>query len=287
MRIGLVLGGGGARGYAHIGVLRALEEHGLEPSAIAGCSTGGIIGALFGAGNDAEALHEMAEDVSLLRFLEFGERGGIFGGSGLETYLKERLPDTFAGLAIPLAVVAVDIQSGELLVLNEGELVPALRATSALPGILSPGRIDGRILVDGGVLNTLPVDVATSMTTDPVVAVDVSPPPDREIDFGEDDNLFERLVSGWRKGDRALVVEVLVKASELAQASEARVRLALHPPRLLIRPRLGADFGAGDFHRVDEAVASGYRGAHEALEQAGDALGRRGGAYGLASTGPT
>lgn len=276
MEVGLALGGGGARGYAHIGVLRALAERGVQPVAISGCSMGGIVGALYGAGYDSHELHDMAEQFSLLRFLELGDRGGLFGGSGLEGFLEEHLPQTFDGLSLAFSVVAVDIQSGELLVLSSGDLVPALRATSALPGLLSPGRIDGRILVDGGVLNNLPVDAVKALTTAPVIAVDVTPPPDREIDFGEDENIFERLLTGWRKGERALVVEVLVKVSELTQAFGTRVRLALHPPQILVRPDLGADFGVGDFGKVDEAVEAGYAAMMQALETNRDVLERGG-----------
>lgn len=289
MDVGLTLGGGGARGYAHIGVLRAVEEFGANPVAIAGCSMGGIVGALYGAGYTPRELHEMAEQFSLLRFLEFGDRGGLFGGSGLESFLREHLPEQFSGLSLPLSVVAVDIQSGELLVLSKGELVAALRATSALPGLLSPGRIDGRIMVDGGVLNNLPVDAAKSLTTAPIIAIDVTPPPDREIDFGEDDNIFERLVNGWRKGQRALAFEVLVKASELTQAFGTRVRLALHPPSILVRPKLGSDFGVEDFSRVDEAVEAGFQATMEALETHAEALeqGSEVDVYDLDSTGPS
>lgn len=289
MQVGLALGGGGARGYAHIGALAALHERGVEPVAIAGCSMGGIVGAMFAAGHAPEELHEMADQFSLVRFLEFGERGGLLGGSGLEGFLSEHLPESFDGLSLPLSVVAVDIQTGELLILSQGELVPALRATSALPGLLSPGRIDGRILVDGGVLNNLPVDAAQNLTTAPVIAIDVTPPPDRKIEFDEDENLFERLLSGWNKGERALVVEVLVKASELTQAFATRVRLALHPPQVLVRPDLGPDFGVEDFHRVDEAVDAGYEAMIAALDREADALSKRAGidVYSPESTGPS
>ena len=289
MKVGLALGGGGARGYAHIGALAALRERGIEPVAIAGCSMGGIVGAMFAAGHEPHELHEMAEQFSLARFLEFGERGGLLGGSGLEGFLSEHLPATFDGLSIPLAVVAVDIQTGELLILSRGDLVPALRATSALPGLLSPGRIDGRVLVDGGVLNNLPVDAAQALTTAPVIAIDVTPPPDRQIEFGEDENVFQRLLSGWTKGERALVVEVLVKASELTQAFATRVRLALHPPQVLVRPDLGADFGVEDFTRVDEAVEAGYDAMIEALDRESHALEKRAGidVYNPESTGPS
>lgn len=263
--IGLVLGGGGARGFAHIGALRAIAEAGLEPEAIAGCSMGSIIGALFAAGHGADDLVEMAREFTLARFLDFGQRGGIVAGDSLAAYLQEKLPETFDDLAIPLLVTTVDIQTGELVVLREGPLVPALRASSAIPGLLSPARLDGRVFVDGGVLDNLPVDIIGTATLAPVVAVDVSPAVDRTIDFGEDDAWWERLASTWRRDQRALVVEVLIKASELTQNLNTELRLALHPPAVLVRADLANDLGIESFGRADEAIDAGYRSAVEAI----------------------
>jgi NTE family protein len=267
MQVGLVLGGGGARGYAHIGVLKAFEEAEVIPVAIAGCSMGGIVGALYAAGHSPDDIHAMAGDVSILNFVSLGQPGGIVGGSGLERLLAEHLPATFAELPIPLTVTAVDIQTGNLVVLRSGALVSALRATSALPGLISPMRLHERVLVDGGVLNNLPVDVVRTMTLESVVAVDVSPPAERLLEFGEDDGWWGRLTNGWRSNRRSLILEVLIKSSELAQLQSTQMRLALHPPKWLIRPDLDVNLKIEDFSRVDEAVEAGYRAARQALER--------------------
>ena len=263
--IGLVLGGGGARGFAHIGAARAIAEAGLRPAAIAGTSMGAIIGGLIAAGHDADAMLEMAEEVNLPSLLDFGERGGLIGGKNIEAYLASKLPERFEDLEIPLLVTAVDLQTGELVVLRKGPLVPALRASSALPGLLSPARLGDRIFVDGGVLDNVPVDAIGTATLAPVVAVDVSPPTDRPIEFGDDESWWERVASTWRRDQRALLIEVLIKSSELTQRLNTELRLALHPPKVLVRADLPTDMGVEDFGRTEEAVEAGYRSAVAAL----------------------
>ncbi len=263
--IGLVLGGGGARGFAHIGAARAIAEAGLRPAAIAGTSMGAIIGGLIAAGHDADAMLEMAEEVNLPSLLDFGERGGLIGGKNIEAYLASKLPERFEDLEIPLLVTAVDLQTGELVVLRKGPLVPALRASSALPGLLSPARLGDRIFVDGGVLDNVPVDAIGTATLAPVVAVDVSPPMDRPIEFGDDESWWERVASTWRRDQRALLIEVLIKSSELTQRLNTELRLALHPPKVLVRADLPTDMGVEDFGRTEEAVEAGYRSAVAAL----------------------
>ena len=172
MDIGLVLGGGGARGFAHIGVLRALDEHGIRPVAIAGCSMGGIVGALYAAGYTPVEIEHMFEDISGFDLISWGKGGSLIGGEGIVKQLAKHLPTTFAELKIPLEVVAVDVQEGKQVILNTGELLIALRATSAIPGVISHVVYEDRVLIDGGLINNLPVDVIRTMTQAPVVAVE-------------------------------------------------------------------------------------------------------------------
>lgn len=266
MEIGLVLGGGGARGFAHIGTLRALEEYGFEPVAIAGCSMGAIVGALYAAGHGPEALLEIAKATSFPKLLDVGELGGLIGGKGIEKMLAQHLPDTFEDLSLPFAVTAVDIQRGKLVILRHGELVPAVRASSALPGILSPVRHEGHILMDGGLLNNLPVDLIGSMTLEPVIAVDVGAPPNRQLNFGEGENFWERMRGLFTSGQRALTIELFIKSVEIPQAVITDMRLAMHPPELLIRPDLPDNLKPEEFLRLEEALEIGYRSTCEALE---------------------
>jgi len=292
MDVGLVLGGGGARGYAHIGVLRALLEHDCQPVAITGCSMGGLIGAFFAAGYQAEDMLTLIEDTNFLNLLDMGVRGGLLGNSKLEKLLRKHLPDSFDDLALPLAVTCVDVQQGDLVILRRGDLVSALLASAALPGILAPVLRDGRYLIDGGLLNNLPVDVIKTMTLAPVIAVDVAAPPNRKLAFAEGDaadrfqSLFSKDVfsgdgfSGamqdladnlkgmfspaeWFK--RSLTIELFMKSFDVPQAVLTEMRLSLQPPALRINPALDLQFGVEDFDRLEDGVTAGYQAALASL----------------------
>jgi NTE family protein len=265
MNIGLALSGGGARGFAHIGVLRALAEHDLTPVAIAGCSMGGIVGALYAAGHGPDAIAEMFEESSYFDFLAFGTMGGLIGGRRIGKRLEREVPDTFEQLELPVAVTVVDVQEGQLMVLRSGPLPPALQATSALPGVLSPVKHLGRVLIDGGLLNNLPVDVIRTMTTEPVIAVDVAAPPNRHLDFEGGSSFWKQVESLFDSKQRALTIELFMKAFDVPQALVTEVRLAMHPPDLLIRPTLRPGLKVEDFDALDEAVAAGYQAARQAL----------------------
>jgi NTE family protein len=268
MKIGLVLGGGGARGFAHIGVLRALAERGLEPSAIAGCSMGGIVGALRATGVEPEEMRDRFAKLPRRNLIDRSRYGGLMGHRGIDRTLAKHLPANFEDLAIPLAVTAVDVQKGKLVVLNEGPLIPALRATSALPGIFTPVSHEGLILVDGALLNNLPVDVIGVLTLDPVVAVDVAAPPDRELIFEDHRSFIEKLRSPQPDGQRPLTVELFMKAFDIPTSVMTNLRLAAHRPQVVIRPPLDPNLKVEDFDRLDEAVEVGYETAVEALDAA-------------------
>lgn len=192
MDIGLVLGGGGARGYAHIGVLRALLEHDCQPVAISGCSMGGLVGAFFAAGKSPDEILALVEKLNFFNLLDMGALGGLVGTRKLEALLREHLPERFEDLELPLAVTVVDVQRGELLILRSGDLPTALLASAALPGILGPVKRNGRYLVDGGLLNNLPVDVIKTMTLEAIVAVDVAAPPSRHLTFEDTEKNSEK-----------------------------------------------------------------------------------------------
>jgi NTE family protein len=267
MKVGIVLSGGGARGLAHIGAMRAMEERGLEPVAIAACSMGGIVGALWGAGYRADEIEELFSDMSAGDLLAFGTMGGLIGGKRIERKLTKVLPERFENLQFPLAVTAVDVQNGHLLILRSGALAPALRASSALPGILSPVKHEGRILIDGGLLNNLPVDVIRTMTLAPVLAVDVAAPPDRHLDFEAGESFWKQIESLFTSRQRVLTIELFMKAIDIPQALITEMRLAMQPPELLVRPPLAQDLKVENFDRVEEAIRVGYAATKRALEE--------------------
>ncbi len=273
--VALALGGGGARGLAHIGVLRALEERGVTVEAIAGCSMGGIVGALLGSGHTAEAIAGIARDTHFHDLLDFGARGGLIGGKGIGRVLAEHVREDFAALDVPLKVTTVDVQRGALVILGTGPLVPALQATSALPGILSPVVHMDRVLIDGGILNNLPIDVVRTMSLAPIVAVDVAAPHDRRLDFDRDHGFVEAIKRISRREFRTLTVELFMKSFDIPQRLITDTRLAMDPPEILVRPELDVEFGVEDMHRLEEAIELGYHATVDALDRWIAANGRR------------
>ena len=266
MKIGLVLGGGGARGFAHIGVLKSLEKRGLEPVAIAGCSMGGLVGAMVAAGYDHKRILEIVSEIKPWKLLDVGKMGALIGGRGMAHAMDEYLPDTFEELKIPLAVTAVDLQEGKLVVFTEGPLQPALRGTSSIPGIISPEQHGDRYLIDGGLLNNLPVDVIRSLTNAPVLAVDVAAPANRHVPL--DESIMDRAKDIIKGKKRPLTFELFMKAFDVPAAMLTETRLALNPPEVLVRPRLDPDLKTEDFSRYAEAVDAGFEATEAALDKA-------------------
>ena len=265
MKIGLVLGGGGARGFAHIGVLRSLLARGYQPAAIAGCSMGGIVGALFAAGHTPEAIERMFAGLKATEVISVGQKGALIGGKGIVQQLEKHLPENFADLKIRLAITTVDVQEGDLVVLSEGPLAPALRATSAIPGVIAPVEYEDRILVDGGLMNNLPVDLIRTMTQAPVVAVDVAAPRDRQIDLSSRSWLKTVVKERHGLSQRLPFFELIMKAYDIPTALVTEMRLAINPPELLIRPPLDPNLKVEDFDHLAEPVAIGFRAAEAAL----------------------
>ena len=178
-RFGLVLSGGGAQGLAHIGTLKVLEEAGIRPDYLAGTSMGGVIAAAYAAGLALDEIEHIAADISktrnLLRLADISlPQQGIFRGERVLNFFEKHLRGcTFAELGIPLTLIAVDLNTGQEIHLQEGSVAEALRATVSIPGLFAPVKRDGMRLVDGGLLNNLPVDAARQMGSDVVLAVDV------------------------------------------------------------------------------------------------------------------
>ncbi|MBC7545533.1 MAG: patatin-like phospholipase family protein, partial [Candidatus Sericytochromatia bacterium] len=175
-KIGLVLSGGGAAGIAHIGVLQALDRAGIVPDFVVGASMGALIGAAFCFGND---VYHMEREARLMSWkdiapLTIPRMMGLVPSENIRRlFARHAKGDNFNDLKIPLHVIITDLKAGERLIVSEGNLADAVQASCAIPGIFTPVKRDGRILVDGGVLSNLPVDVARQMGADIVIASDV------------------------------------------------------------------------------------------------------------------
>ncbi len=176
--VGLALSGGAARGMAHLGVLSVLERATIPIDCVAGCSAGAILGAVFCAGNSSEQIRALAPFMSWRRLARVvNSPKGFLSFEKLERWLMMLLGDIeFSDLKIPLAVVAMDVNTGERVVLKEGRVAPAVRASCSIPGFVMPAEVNGRLLADGGIVDNLPIDAARELGADFVIGIDVFEP---------------------------------------------------------------------------------------------------------------
>ena len=278
-KTGLVLSGGAARGLAHIGVLKALEERGIRIDAVAGTSMGAVIGGLYASGYSTEELEKLALDLDwqqvlsddpprqdvpfrrkqddrdflVKRKLSFRDDGslglplGVIQGQNLALLLERLLVHTsdtrdFDRLPIPFRAVATDIANDQKVIFRSGHLPQAIRASMSIPAVFAPVEIDGRLLVDGGMVDNIPMDVARSMGVERLIVVDIGSPLLKR----------EQLLT---------VVDVLNQSITMMTRRNSEAQLAtLRPEDLLIQPAL-AGFGSTDFGRADQLIDAGYRAA--------------------------
>lgn len=175
-KLGLVLGSGGARGVAHIGVIKALEEAGIRPDYITGCSMGAVVGACYAAGMHVDEMMETVCQIKPFDLIDvsLGLRRSILKGNKMYDMLIQKIGDiTFDHLLIPFRCVASDLLSNKVVTLSEGEVARAVRASSSIPLVFQPVEYDGKMLIDGGVLCRIPVEQAREMGADAIIAVDV------------------------------------------------------------------------------------------------------------------
>lgn len=264
-RIALVLGGGGARALAHIGVLEVLEQEGLVPAFFVGTSMGGVVAALAAAGRSAGEIRQLARS---FRFPRWFVPGGLASWDRVFVSAGRALAGvTFEELQHPLAVVAVDLEEGRQVVHHRGPLLPALRATCAVPGVLPPVEIDGRWCVDGALVNALPVDVASMAEPDLVVAVRAGGHGRRAMP-----SLHRPWSAVFTRAGRLVPnpisakagFEVLVRAAEIALDRQGTLAAAMVEPNVILEADVG-DIGLRDFHRLEEAIAAGRLAAQAAL----------------------
>jgi NTE family protein len=297
LTIGLALGCGAARGFAHIGVLRTLLANGIRPDVVTGTSIGAVIAGVYAAGR-LDAFEAWARELTRGRvfgYLDFSFSGsGLIGGSRLADDLVRELGDVrFDELPVRVAAIATEVGTGHEIWLTRGRLADAMYASYALPGIFPPYRIGGRWLMDGALVNPVPVSAARSLGARLVIAVNLNadnfgrgtviqnhgpdfdeglqpstePPP--ESLRGKAEQLFKRRFFG-SPGKPGLST-VMVDAFNIVQDRITRTRLAADPPDTLIAPRL-ARFGVFDFHRADEAIKLGVEATEKALENIAEAM---------------
>ncbi|MGB7279653.1 MAG: patatin-like phospholipase family protein [Pseudolabrys sp.] len=295
--IGLALGGGAARGFAHIGVIRTLEAHGIVPDVIVGTSIGAVVGGCYAA-KEMDNLDNWARTLTVrgvLGYLDISLSGsGLIGGGHLAAQLEAGLKESrVEDLPLRFAAIATEFNTGHEIWLTRGRLSDALRASYSLPGIFPPVLIGGRWLVDGALVNPVPVSAARALGARLVIAVNLNSdlfgrgtiianhgPDENEIAAEPPKvNGFRRMFSGERslrrqffgRRGRPGLPTVMVEAFNVMQDRITRARLAGDPPDVLISPRLGG-IGWFDFHRAADAVAIGSEATTKALDAVSEAV---------------
>lgn len=300
-KIGLALGSGSARGWAHIGVLKALEDAGIKPDVVCGSSIGALVGAAY-AGGELERFAEWVQSLGMrdvFGFMDFNLSGGMLKGEKLIDFWRRNFADfDIEDSAIPFASVATDLHSGAEVWLRHGSIAKAVRASIALPGLFTPVVRDGRLLVDGGLVNPVPSTLARAMGADIVIAVDLNadlvhrhmrplavvpatptgqPPEVAEAQSAAWISRLQQGLRSWMPGQSAVaglkqedvmqvpsMLDVVMTSVNIMQMRITRSRMAGDPPELVIAPRL-AHMGLLDFHRAKEAMEEGYSAAQAAL----------------------
>jgi NTE family protein len=242
--IGLALGGGAAKGFAHIGVIKMLEASGIHPDVVAGTSAGSVVGALYAGGMDAFAMQQaaIALDQASLRDVRLFS-GGLVQGQKLQDYIDAQVRQRpIERLRLPFAAVATDLASGQRTVFTHGDTGQAVRASCSVPGVFEPALIGGRRYVDGGVVSPVPVDAARQLGADFVIAVDIS---------ARSDGSLPTDMLGI-VGRSVVIMGQHLGAQELARAD------------VVIQPQVNA-IGATDFEQRDRAIMEGERAALAAI----------------------
>ncbi|MEK7736436.1 MAG: patatin-like phospholipase RssA [Pseudomonadota bacterium] len=267
-KLGIALGSGSARGWSHIGVIRALAEAGVEPDIVCGCSIGAFVGAAYVNG-DLDKLENWVIGINwkdVLGLLDISFNGGLIKGDKLIDFFSRRFVDhDFNALEKPFACVATDLESGREVWLREGSVAQAVRASIAMPGLFRPLLLDGRLLVDGGLVNPVPVSLCRALGADLVIAVDLwseRSGRSRRVPYASVSEGWKyRLLQGFgmassNAGVLPTLLEVMAASLNIMQVRIARSRLAGEPADVVLSPRL-AQLGLMDYHRGSEAIAEG------------------------------
>lgn len=244
LKIGLALGGGAAKGFAHIGVIKMLEASGIHPDVVAGTSAGSVVGALYASGMDAFALQETAFglDESKIRDVRLFS-GGLVQGQALQDYVNQLVRNRpIEQLKIPFAAVSTELETGKRTVFVHGNTGQAVRASSSIPGVFEPTAILGKHYVDGGVVSPVPVDAARQLGADFVIAVDISSRPD-----GSNPQGMVNIVGQT----------IAIMGQQLGQQEMTRADV-------VIRPNISG-IGPTDFEQKNQAILEGERAALAAI----------------------
>jgi len=291
-KIGLALGSGSARGWAHIGVIEALTRSGVEIDYVAGTSIGAVVGAVFASGN-LDSLKDVVLQFDWKQILGFLDvvfpKSGLIDGKKVTDFLRHHMQEkAIEDLATPFCAVSTNLADGQEIIISKGDLIEAVRASISLPGIFTPVKKDGMVLIDGGLVDPVPVSVVRAMGADQVIAVDLNSDivnrrgfgrtsPSVHPDSGTGRIARSNVLAELNKKVAALrqqamsqagqwlsrdpmpnIFEVLQESIHIMEARITETRLRLDPPDLLIQPNLG-HIKLMEFNRAQETIDAGYK----------------------------
>ena len=295
-KIGIALGSGGARGWCHIGAFRALADEGVEPDIVAGCSMGSLVGAAYIAGR-LDVLEEWARSLTWRKMAGFLDvslsSGGLIEGKRIVSFLNSFREDApIESFKTPFMAIASDLATGREIWLQSGSILNAVRASIALPGILSPVKVDGRWLLDGGMTNPVPVSACRAMGADIIIAVNpnanvlgprprgaIVKPAESNSAVSPDilDKLFDSIPNGLSRSLKTITpgfigsktgapsyIDVISKSIDIMTSQILRSRLAGEPPHVMIDPHL-SHMSVLEFNRAEEAIEEGRRSAKKVM----------------------
>ncbi len=289
--IGLALGGGSAKGCAHIGVIKALKENEIPIHIVAGTSIGALIGGVYASGN-IHKLEELAEQINwqlIVKHLDLAfPRQGLMSGKRVEKFLQDLIEtEKIEELNIPYSAIAVDIKTAQEVQFRSGNVVDAIRASISLPGIFTPVSHQDQLLSDGGLINPLPINTIRDMGADLVIAVDLNHGPNRLISdienqtcIKKEDSLFDHIknhyeeatqsvkekIREWTKADEPAMFDMLGWSVNIMQDQITQKNLKEFPADILLQPDLGHIRGI-DFHKAKEMIEIGYNVAIKQMEE--------------------
>lgn len=245
-KVGLALGSGGARGFAHLGVIKVLKEEGIPIQLIAGSSMGALVGSFYGAGIEMERLYKLSTAFKRKYFLDFTvPKMGFITGKKVKDFIKVFTHGkNIEELSIPMGIVATDLLTGEKVVFKTGSVASAVRASISIPGIFVPEKYNGRLLIDGGVSDRVPVSVAKEMGADIVVAVDVA-----RIKRNEEINSIYDVI----------MQSIDIMQNEIVKNREIAADIMIRPPV--------EQYSSRAFTNIDEIIAIGEEEAKKYIEQ--------------------
>lgn len=300
--VGLVLGSGSSRGWAHIGAIEALEEEKIPIDYLAGCSIGSYVSALYASGG-LKSLKTFVLKMDGKKVFSYFDvvfpRSGILDATKKihELFSIHTAAANFSDLKIPVMMVATDLETGEKVILKSGKLLDALRATMSVPGLFAPARVNNRWLVDGGLVDPIPVSVARAMAADVVIAVELNcgsvsrkkvckktvyeeEKPTHEPRWYNSE-LMKKLVDYYENAEDSFtnklnellkkesgtpdIIETVMTSISIMQNRITRINLAVDPPDILIQPRLG-DLKMMDFDQVERTIEEGYTGIKNKID---------------------